>query len=167
MELRGEVSGERRADPSAEHQHPAPDVADDLDRLVEVPMRQHVHSRLQVLGGHVQRVAQHRVGLAGGLIVSVPGEGRAEPRLHLVAQRLLELRVAAKPELGDEPRHRRRADVGALGEPGDALQAGDRVGGQEDPGELAFGRAQAVEALSHQLADPGFGTCDVYYILAH
>ncbi len=84
-----------------------------------------------------------------------------------MAQRLLELRVAAEAELGDEARDGRGADLGALGEPGDALQPGDRVGRQEDPGELPFGRAQAVEAAPDQLGDARFGTCDVYYILAH
>src|SRR5438270_5530145 len=72
-----------------------------------------------------------------------------------MAQVLLKLRVATEPELRDEPGHRRRADSRPLGKPGHAFQAGDGVAGEQDPGEPALGRAQAVQALANELADAG------------
>src|SRR5260370_29322488 len=80
-------------------------------------------------------------------------------------ENLLELRVAAKAELGDEAGHRRRADARPLGKPGDALQPRDGVGGEEDAGKPPFRRTQGVEALPDDLADPGVTRRDVCYIL--
>src|SRR4029077_19741579 len=101
--------------------------------------------------------------------VAVAGERGAQPGLHLVAQAFLKLGIAAKTELGDEAGHRRRAHARALGEPRDALQAGDGIAGQEDAGEPALRRAQAVQALAHDLTDPRAPRRwrrDICYILA-
>ena len=68
-------------------------------------------------------------------------------------QAFLKLGIAAKSQLGDEPGDRRRADAGAIGESGDALEAGDRIRGEQDAGQPAFGRAEGVEALPDHLGD--------------
>src|SRR5947209_5225907 len=85
-----------------------------------------------------------------------------------MAEAFLKLGVAAETELGDEPGHRRRADARALGEPCHRLEPGDRIGGEQDPCEAAFGRRERAEAAAHDLADAralGRGVRDVCYIV--
>ncbi len=129
-------------------------------------VRQLFDRGLQVAPGHVQGIGEKRAGATTRLLVSVPLQRRRKPVLHLVAEHLLELGVAAEAELGDEPGHGGRADAGPLGEPGDALQAGNRIRSQEHPGQLPLGRAQAGQVVSDQLADPRLRRRVVCYIPA-
>src|SRR5207249_11401719 len=119
-------------------------------RLVPVRMGERLQRALEVVAGALERVLDR--GVAPGL-VAVARQGRAEPGLHLQAEALLEVGVAPKAELGDESGDRRRADPRALGEPGHALQAGERVRGQEDPSQPPLGRTQRVEALADDLSN--------------
>ena len=120
--------------------------------------------RLQVAPRDFQRTAHQRA-RALRLLLVVPRERRRKAGLHLLAQLLLELRVAAKPELCDEARHCRRADPRPLGEPGDTLQTGDGIAGQQHARELALGEAQVRLPLAHELADPRAGV--ICYIRCH
>src|SRR5260370_30358454 len=165
MELTGQVAGRRGAGPAAEHHHPGPDGGQRRHRLVDVAMGQQAQGRLQVVRRDLQRAAENRVCPGALRLVAITGEGRAQPRLHLVAEALLELRVASEAELGDEPRDCWRADARSLGEPRHALQAGDRVRREQSPRQPALRPAQAVQALPDDLADPGVSFRDVCYIL--
>src|SRR5207253_8717978 len=165
VELAGEISGEVRANASAEDHDPAPDVGQHTDRLVYVAMREQAQGRLKVVDRDFERVAEHPVGAGALGLVAIAGQRRAQPGLDLEAEALLELRIAMEAELGDEPGHGGWAHPGPLSEPGDTLQAGDRVGREQSAGQPALGRAQAVEALPDDLPDPGVSACDVCYIL--
>src|SRR5205807_10219507 len=90
-----------------------------------------------------------------------------ETLLHHEQKRFLELWIAAKAELGDEPGDGGRADARPLGESSHALEAGDGVRGQEDPGQLALGWAEAGLVLAHELGHAGEVSCNVRYIFAH
>src|SRR5207249_4254918 len=120
VQLARKVAREGGADAPAQDHHPPAHVGQQRHRLLHVPIGEKLQRALEVVAGDLERVLDR--GVAPGL-VAVAHQRRAEPGLHLQAEALLELGVAPKAELGDEPRDGRRADARALGEPGHALQA--------------------------------------------
>ena len=113
-------------------------------------MGQELQRRPQVVGGGVERRVDGRFVVR---FVAIARQGRAEARLHLGPEALLELGITAKAELGDEASDGRRAHARALGEPRHALESGDRIGSKEHAGQPPLGRAEAVQALPDDLPD--------------
>ena len=106
-------------------------------------MGEQLQGRLEILPRDLERIRDQRARPALRLLAAISREGRGQPRLDLLPEHLLELRIALEPELRDESGDGRRADSGALGKAGDALQPGDRIGGEEDAGQLPLRGAEA------------------------
>jgi len=103
-------------------------------------------------------ILERRPGRLGGTGQLVPGQWRAQTLLQLLPERVLELGVAAQAEFCDESGDRRGTHSRALREAGEALEAGDRVEGEQHLPEPSLRGTQRSHSLADQLHRRGTRT---------
>ena len=151
--LQAEVAGDKLAEAATHEPETALAVAQQRDHVRELFVeRARGEGRIERSREGVLAPAEHYVVL-GGTLRSVEGRQPLGSRLHLLAQRSLEVRVAVESDLADEPKDRRARDSGAFGELRQALEPCRWVGREQRAGHPALGGRHLAEPLTNLLAD--------------
>lgn len=149
-----QVLGQQTGEPPAEADDPLRRVADQLDRPVELLLRQRGEGVVQRPPADLLRRLDQVRGRRALTDHRPQGQRRGTACLHLVAQGLLELPVALEAEPGDEADDGRRAHPRPSGQPGRRLQARRGVVRHQRPSDLELrgrqGTLDPPQPLGHR-----------------